>query len=38
MLTAGLATGVLFDRLGIPGGALLGGMIASALLHGTRCP
>ena len=35
MLTAGLATGVLFDRLGIPGGALLGGMIASALLHGT---
>jgi membrane AbrB-like protein len=35
MLTVGLATGVLFDRLGIPGGALLGGMIASALLHGT---
>jgi membrane AbrB-like protein len=35
MLTVGLTTGVLFDRLGIPGGALLGGMIASALLHGT---
>jgi uncharacterized protein len=35
MLMAGLATGVLFDRLGIPGGALLGGMIASAVLHGT---
>jgi uncharacterized protein len=35
MLMAGLATGILFDRLGIPGGALLGGMLASALLHGT---
>jgi len=35
MLMAGLAAGILFDRLGIPGGALLGGMIASALLHGT---
>jgi membrane AbrB-like protein len=35
MLMAGLATGILFDRLGIPGSALLGGMIASALLHGT---
>ena len=35
MLMVGLATRVLFDRLGIPGGALLGGMIASAVLHGT---
>jgi membrane AbrB-like protein len=35
MLMAGLAAGILFDRLGVPGGALLGGMITSALLHGT---
>jgi uncharacterized protein len=35
MLMAGLAAGILFDRVGIPGGALLGGMIASAVLHGT---
>src|SRR3954452_15900786 len=35
MLTTGLAAGILLDRVGIPGGALLGGMIASAVLHGT---
>lgn len=35
MLASGLAAGILFDRIGVPGGALLGGMIASALLHGT---
>src|SRR4051812_36526975 len=35
MLMTGLAAGILLDRVGIPGGALLGGMIASAVLHGT---
>ncbi|WP_247881436.1 AbrB family transcriptional regulator [Skermanella sp. TT6] len=33
VLAAGGVTGLILERLGVPGGALLGGMLASAVLH-----
>ena len=35
VLALGGLFGILLERLGVPAGALLGGMLASALLHGT---
>jgi hypothetical protein len=35
MAAAGLAAGLLADRLGVPGGLIVGSMAASAVLHGT---
>lgn len=35
LLAASLAAGLAADRIGVPGGATVGAMVASAILHGT---